>query len=116
MIQYYTQNKKRKKMNPNQEHQMEITLEELEGHIDKAEMLARLQQNPDFKTLFLDGYLKAEPVRLTLLLGDKAIKAEKADVFLQLESISGLAAYLRNVKIFGEQMRIIKDRAEETEV
>ena len=52
------------------ENQIQLTIEEADRNIARAEALSRLLLNPDFQELIQTAYIKEEPVRLVSLLGD----------------------------------------------
>lgn len=49
---------------------VQLTIEEAEKQIARAEALERLLINPDFKEIIGEAYYKEEPARLAGLLGD----------------------------------------------
>lgn len=81
--------------------------------IDLAEAMTRLEQNQDFKKVFIDNYEKDEAVRLVGLLAEQTITmSDKKDMFMKdiNERMIGIAR-------FGEYVRgiyAIADRAAKT--
>jgi hypothetical protein len=74
-----------------------LLLDIYQKSIDKAESYQRLQENKDFQELFLNGYFKEEPVRLTSLLSIVAI-GDKVRIIDDLSAISCTSAYLNNLE------------------
>lgn len=83
-------------------HQVELSIEEAKGAIEKAERVRRLSVNADFKAIIDQGYLKDEAVRLTHLLSDPTAAEYREFIQRDLESIGGLQRYLRNLLNFGD--------------
>ena len=84
-------------------------LEMYQDTIDKAECYNRLQENRDFKELFMNGYFKEEPVRLTSLLSIVAT-GDKVRIIEDLSAISAVSAYLNNLQNEGQEA--YKNKAE----
>ena len=83
------------------EHELEtIETQELAA---MYEALKRLEDNPDFKLVILDGYLKTKALDSVTLLADPRIKQQGArpDVMEDLVAISGLNYHLMMVKNLG---------------
>lgn len=61
--------------------------------------LERLYGNRDFKKVFLDGYFKAEAVRLVHLKAEPQMQTpeRQLSVIAQIDAIGGLLEYLRTV-------------------
>ena len=71
--------------------------------IAKYDALVRLERNPDFKTLILDGYFRDKAVDGVSLLANEGIKRQglRADVMEQLVAISNLQDFFITVKNLG---------------
>ena len=71
--------------------------------IAKYDALLRLERNPDFKTLILDGYFRDKAVDGVSLLANEGIKRQglRADVMEQLVAISNLQDFFITVKNLG---------------
>ena len=81
---------------------------ECKEHIERHNLLERLNQNPDFKTL-LKHYLEEEPARLTHLYGDVSInmsdkkQMNREEIHERLIGIARFAEYLRSIHILASQ-------------
>ena len=71
--------------------------------IAKYDALLRLERNPDFKTLILDGYFRDKAVDGVSLLANEGIKRQglRADVMEQLVAISNLQDFFITVRNLG---------------
>lgn len=71
--------------------------------IAKYDALVRLERNPDFKLLILDGYFRDKAVDGVSLLANEGIKRQglRADVMEQLVAISNLQDFFITVKNLG---------------
>jgi len=81
--------------------EIERTVEGLKHEIELKEKLHRLLQNPDFKDLILEGYIKDEAVRSTKLLGDPAMRANQRafdSTIDELKAIGLFDSHLRTVE------------------
>lgn len=92
--------------------------EEDRDNILLLESLDRLLNNPDFKLVFLDHYMRNEAIRNVHLLGDPTLvmskdkEAIREDVKEAMIGISRFSAYLRKIRNTG---RMAKDRLEQLE-
>ena len=97
-----------------QEIQMRIEeLQELKRQckikIDVAEALHRLTQNADFKTVFMEEYVKKDSARLVSLLGDASINLggrkddHRCDIHERMIGISRFTEYMRLVEATAQQ-------------
>lgn len=97
-------------MEQSQEQVISITAEEAnkmrlecQHQIDLATCLERLHRNDDFKKVFLEEYVKEEPVRLVALFSEPSFnmsgkKAEyRDDINERLIGISRFQEYARNI-------------------
>lgn len=82
--------------------------------VDLLEALERLEKNPDFKKIIVDGYLKEKALESVSLLAHPAIKqrGQRPDVMEDLVAISNLKYYLFMIKQLGEGAKA--DLLEET--
>lgn len=96
--------------------------EQCHKKLDVAHALERLQNNADFKLVFMEGYSKDEPVRLIHLLGEPSInfggkKDEfRGDLTEQMYGIARFAGYCRYVFQAAEQARKTLDGLTEAEI
>lgn len=77
--------------------EIKITIERAKEYVGLRDDLLKLTSNRAFKKLFLEGYLKNEPVRLTCMLGNPALKDSRDDIILDLQGISAFKAYCDEV-------------------
>lgn len=77
--------------------------EEARKKIELAESLQRLYANRDFKSVFLDNYLKDEIVRLVLLRTEVGMDTEQGSNLLrEIDSIGLFKNYLDRIHLQGE--------------
>lgn len=71
--------------------------------VDLAEALVRLESNPDFKKVILDGYLKDKAIDGVSMLAHPEVKRrnQRGDVFEALVAISQLQDYFITIKNLG---------------
>ncbi len=63
-----------------------------------GEALERLYDNPDFKTVFLDGYLKEKALASVSLLGVPAMKGDRGGIMEDLVAISNLKFWMLKIE------------------
>ena len=74
--------------------------------IEIGEALTRLENNPDFKKVFIEGYSESRPQRLTMLLADNQVlyqglehkQTQREDILEELVGIARFNLFLRNVR------------------
>ena len=76
---------------------IQITIAQAKEQIDLGKALERLQNNPDFQSLILQGYLKDHSARLGHLLSDPNMqeKSKRKSVIKELEAVGNFMGYLR---------------------
>jgi len=72
---------------------IEITIKQAKEFVAMRDDLAKLSRNPAFKRVFLEGYLKDAPVRLTGMLGHPAHKDHQDDIISDLKGIAAFKEY-----------------------
>lgn len=82
--------------------------------IKLLEALERLEKNKDFQTIIGKGYLETEALRLIKLRTDPNTQAEQTQRILQrdIDSISALDSYLRQIRKDAEVAKSSLDRSE----
>ena len=82
--------------NEHEVQQVEISIEQAKYAINIGDALARLSNNADFKLVFLENYLREEPIRLTRLKAAPAMKSEEQQnaIVKSLDAIGELIQYL----------------------
>ena len=106
----------------------EVTLEQIDEMkanckraIDVANALDRLHKNADFKTVFLDNYMKDDVVRLVGLLGEQTINLggkkdeHREEIQERLIGVARFQEYMRNVFRLADQAENDLIAAEEAE-
>lgn len=74
--------------------------------IEIGEKVKRLSENPDFVSLVMEGYFKAEPQRLaSLLASGKLPEKNKENCVKDLDSIGRFRAFLQNFADSAENAR-----------
>lgn len=76
--------------------QIEISIEESKKLIEFGDAIRRLDNNPDFVKVILEGYFKEEASRIVLLKGDYGMQAQEHQEFLDkmVIAIGGLKQFL----------------------
>ena len=89
---------------------------EVQYWVDMLESLERLEKNPDFKKVMLDGYIREKALDSVSLLAKPAIKKrnERGDVMEDLVAISNLQYYLRMIHTMGSNGRQDLEEYEES--
>ena len=79
--------------------------------IRKWEALERLKENPDFKVVVLDGYLKGKAIEFTSLLATDYVRRNnlRSTIFEQLAAISCFEEYLRMIENLGAPASMLED-------
>lgn len=92
---------------PKVEPTNELITVDIEGWLDLLEAMERLEKNPDFKKVVLDGYLKEKVLDSVSLLAHPAIKkrGERSDVMEDLVAASNLAFYFEMIRNNGGAAR-----------
>ena len=106
----------------------EVTLEQIDEMkanckraIDVANALDRLHKNTDFKTVFLDNYMRDDVVRLVGLLGEQTINLggkkyeHREEIQERLIGVARFQEYMRNVFRLADQAENDLIAAEEAE-
>lgn len=90
-----------------------LTLEEFEAHreactsiVDQADAAVDLFDNPQFKTLIVDGFMQAEPHALAdKIASGKFNENSQKNMFLQLQGIGFLREFLSDIIAKGNLAR-----------
>ncbi len=86
--------------------QIEITIKQAKKKVAKADALARLRENADFKAVVDEGYFRDESVRLVLLKGHPNV-AQRPDMAASVENdiaaIGTFYQYLVSINAEGNQ-------------
>lgn len=90
----------------NAERQIEISIQQAQGAVDKKDMMNKLIATKEFNELFTTGYMEQEAARLVSLLADDEWQTEdKQNALLNdMKAISSLRQYIMGVRAFGNQM------------
>lgn len=85
---------------------VELTIEEAQKKVDRAESLRKLHGNREFKRIILEGYFEAEAQRLIGCIGNSAptLKAQRDEMLLELQAISKLKEYFGSILREGREM------------
>ena len=83
---------------------IEISIEEATKSVDLFNSLQRLNTNPDFKKVMLDGYFSEECVRLVLLKADHEMRDEdrQNQIIKSIDAIGHTRTYLRTIMQLGQ--------------
>ncbi|RLF06886.1 MAG: hypothetical protein DRJ64_04050 [Thermoprotei archaeon] len=90
----------------NAERQIEISIEQAQGAVNKKDMMNKLIATKEFNELFTIGYMESESARLVSLLSDDEWQTEdkQKELLNDMRSISSLRQYIMGVRSFGFQM------------
>jgi hypothetical protein len=88
----------------NPENEVELETVELNEYLDMGEALHRLQKNPDFIKVIMEGYLTKKVKSSVSLLAVPGIKqrGERGDVMEDLVSVSNLQYFFAMIENFYE--------------
>jgi hypothetical protein len=86
---------------------IELSIEQAKAKIKKSEALDKLSRNPDFKELFIEGYMKDYAVRLVHLKASMGCQDEKNQEYIvnQLNAIGQLNLYMQLIHREAEEAR-----------
>lgn len=97
-------------------NQEEVELEMVENQqwISRWEALERLQKNPDFVNVIMEGYIRDRSLNGVSMLANDSVKrqGQRADVMEMLVAVSTLQDYFKMLKNLGA---IAKEELEEAE-
>jgi len=94
----------------------ELELTDVSYWAKKLDVLERLEKNPDFKEIILDGYMKEKALDSVSLLAEPSTKTQgrRPDVMEDLVAISNLQYFLFMIHQLGEGAR--QDMLDEDEL
>lgn len=80
-------------------------LEEYNYYVGMRQALERLEKNPDFKTVILDGYFKDKAINGVSILANPGVKqrGERPLIMEELVAISALQDYFLVIKNLGAE-------------
>ena len=95
-------------MASNQTAELELTAEQIKEYnywVGMRQALERLEANPDFQKIILDGYFKDKAINGVSLLASPLVKrnGSRGDVFESLVAISQLQDYFITIKDMGAE-------------
>jgi len=93
----------------NNQPQTDLAAKEKEQYdyfVGQAEALKRLENNPDFKKVILEGYFKDRPINITSVLGSDYVRrnGNRGELIEELNAISMLQQHFITVAKLGEVM------------
>lgn len=85
--------------------QCEQQIKDAQGSLELGKALASLRQNPDFKKLMIEGYLKNEAVRLVHLKADPNMSSveNQAAIVRDIDAIGAISQYFLTVEMMGRR-------------
>lgn len=90
-------------MSSNQIQQVEVSLEQARKVVAFGEAIRRLENNPDFRKVILEGYFKDEAVRLTMLTAEMNLKPEAREAVMHgIRAIAECRQFLQNRVAFSD--------------
>ena len=86
-------------MSQSQIEEIELNIEQAKRIIENGKALDRLFNNPDFRKIIVDGYLREEAVRLVHLKSDPNLASSEmqGEIVKSIDAIGCLNHYFRNV-------------------
>lgn len=96
--------------------EIEVSIDLLKEKVAKAEMLERLEKNPDFKAFILEGFCEKHALGLVTKRVAPNFQDEKNKFYMegQLTAIGNLKLYMQFIKQEGEiAIQAIKDAESE---
>jgi hypothetical protein len=99
--------------NPNANEELETT--NIEHHVVMGEALGRLRDNPDFKLVIQEGYLKEKALASVSLLGVPQERNRRVEIMEDLIAGSNLQFYFAMIEQFyeGAKAPILSDDEQE---
>ena len=90
----------------NAERQIEVSIQQAQGAVDKKDTMNKLLATKEFNELFTIGYMEKESARLVSLLADDEWQtdAKQKSLFDDMRAISSLRQFIIGVRSFGNQM------------
>ena len=87
---------------------LEQQIKDAQASLELGKALTNLRQNPDFKKLMIDGYLKNEAIRLVHLKADPSMssQANQAAVIRDIDAIGAIDQYFRAIAMMGARAEI----------
>jgi hypothetical protein len=84
--------------------QIEISIDEAKQCIEFRDRLHRLEQNEDFKAIFLEDYMNANVIRLVRVKASPTFQKEEQQNFVlkQLDAVGQLNQYLQAICTQGQ--------------
>lgn len=103
----------------NQNENVELETTDIDHYIEMGEALHRLQDNPDFQKLIMEGYLGDKVMASVSLLAEPSVKkrGERGDIMEDLVSASNLRYFFGMIENFyeGAKNPILSDEEEDFE-
>lgn len=89
----------------NQTNDLELETVENQYWIELAKALVRLESNPDFKAVILDGYFKDRAIDGVSMLASRQVRMEnrRPELMEMLNAISQLQDYFITIKNLGTE-------------
>lgn len=83
--------------------QCEQQIKDAQSSMELGKCLASLSQNPDFKKVMIEGYLKNEAIRLVQLKADPSMASaeNQAAIIRDIDSIGVIGQYFRTLEVLG---------------
>jgi len=105
-------------MSESEIQEIEINIEDLQQHVDRRDVLKRLNNNADFQRIVEEEYFKDEASRMLLLRDDPNLPADKK-AFLEADMYGpgAFKRYLSTIMVLGniaeQQIEELKETMDE---
>lgn len=91
---------------------IEVSMADIKNTIEFGDALDRLLGNADFKTVFVEGYIKQEPTRLADLAAVASNEFQYACIHRDIDAIGSFRQYIRTVNAMTEEAKRCLQQAE----
>lgn len=86
----------------NEIEQIELSIEEAQKLVGRAATARRLADNPDFKSLILEGYFVTEAARLTTIVSHPNMAPHKDAIWNDIMGVGSLRRFLSTCITMGD--------------
>ncbi len=90
---------------PTEQEEYGMSVEQAQRLIAEGEKVQRLMSNPDFTDVIMNGFIRQSALNKVSLLAMPEMKDQKENIMLELEAISILDSFLRNIQQTANAMK-----------
>ena len=92
--------------NPTPQEDYGMTIEHAQLIIAEGDKVSRLMQNKDFTDIIMDGFIKQSALNKVSLLSVPEMAEHRDNIIKELDAISIVDAFLRNIQTTANQTRL----------